>query len=384
MKILVNGYFTGGNCPPFVHALAARNNEVLLTNTGLVSNGRFDNDPTLDPGMIHVPAYSSPTRMIIKILRKFRISLWTWLVIPKYKKLIHDLRPDLVINHKINIRSNIMIKTGFTPQVSYIYGSEVHGRGIISGKIRQVLEQSKYILTNTEEMRQFVLELNNHLADRVRYLPWGYPDQKMLDKVKKSNRSELRKKHDIPEGDFVVFDSRSLRHPDQTLDAILEGFRLFHGSHSNARLCFIRGFLGVPKALEKVREYIRMNPEIKNRIIILDGVINREKYMELLRLSDVFLSLLKGDQFGFSIFEAAVLKLNLVLTDLEVYRKNLGENPVYIPDPDKDSICKALEQSLSNSAVPDDNTVAGLTEMFRFDKCYDRINDFLNEVVQKK
>ncbi len=92
---------------------------------------------------------------------------------------------------------------------------------------------------------------------------------------------------------------------------------------------------------DKIQSKIN-NSKFKDHIKILGYVSENEK-IQILKNSSLYLNFSNFEGFGMTILEAAILKVPLLISDIEVFREiNLDEN-CYIKDFSKDAVKKAMK-----------------------------------------
>jgi hypothetical protein len=352
MRILVNGYFYGGNCPPFVSYLKKFNKDTKVTNAlGPLDDYGVNRDYLTDEDLVGI--HTNPVeKLFIYVTRKMNLGIWKQILICKTRKVVREYNPDLVINHKAGVRAEIMLSTYFQPQITYIYGSEVHGPKIRAANLDFIFGQSRYLLTTTAHMKSFLIENRPDLTEKIRIRPWGHFEMHRVLKVKKmSDRQKLRQEYGFNPGAIIFFDNRSLRGEHTGLYQIINCVRRLNNTGENFKIIFLRGFLGTDAMIRKLQNAISEDERLKSHVILMDEIVPQDKLLKLYLLSDAFISLLPSDQFGTSILDAVLTDCSLILSDLEVYKEYLGESgPIYIKEQDENELMSGFQSVIENTS----------------------------------
>ncbi|NPD46740.1 glycosyltransferase [Lentimicrobium sp. S6] len=385
MKILVNGYFYGGNCPPFLYYLKKFNNDIKLTNSLSILEEHGVNTDFISYDDLLPLRLNWFEKFLVKYLKKARIKLWMRILTRKSKQIIKEYNPDIIINHKISEKSEIMLKTGFQPQISYIYGGEVHGDRIFSKSIEYSFSQSKYVLTATAEIFNYVVKMKPESKNYLKQYPLGtFNYKKVLTYKNNCERAELRKEYNIPRDQTVFIDSRSLRSINTGVKSILHVIKKLAENAMDFTYVFLRGHLGTDQMIKYVNDYIDKNKSIRDNVIIVDKVISNDEIRDYYYLSDCFVSLLPHDQFGSSIMDALFLDCHLILTDLEAYRNELSDSALYVQNQDLNKLEAYMKSIVVKQAtLPNEEIKHFLSEKYGVENNYSSLYKFINKIVNE-
>ncbi len=384
MRILVNGYYYGGNCPPFVHTLKGINPEIKLTNAlGILDEHGINRDYLTRDDIIDVDL-NFFEKIIVISCKKARIPFWKTILVRKAKKIVEEYKPDIIINHKASEKAEIMLKTGFRPQLTYIYGSEVHGDRIQRRELDYIFNESSYILTTTEHMRSYLVGKRESLKEKVKVYPMGYFEMDYVRNYKKiNNAQEVRRKYGFGANETIIFDSRSLRGTYTGFYSIINALKKLSNQGLPFKILFLKGFLGNDYMGKQLRSIMKADPLLAEHIVFIDEVVPNDRIIDYYYISDVFVSILPADQLGKCISEALFLDCSLVLSDLDVYKSHLGSGPCYIKDQDPNQLTAAFESIISGGSfkVESDiyNNLIDISQTrVRFEKLYSFINEVVN------
>lgn len=380
----MNGYFYGGNCPPFVRALKRINPDTKITNALSILDDHNINWDYLEYEDIVRLKLNLMQKAIVFISKKIRLPFWKAILVRKARDLVKGYRPDIIINHKASEKAEIMLKTGFRPQVTYIYGGEVHGDNVLRPELDYIFAESSYILTTTEQMRAYLNSKRNSLREKIRVFPLGYFELEHIQEYKKSaSRKEVRKKHGFAENETIFFENRSLRGSHAGFDALIKALRELRDRGLPFKMMFLKGFLGTGSMVKRLRGVMKADPSLARHIVLIDEVVSDDRVVDYYFLSDAFVSLLPADQCGKCINDAVFLDCSLVLSDLEVYRSRLGKGPCYIRNQDADQLTSALARIIAGETCRVEKEVLdNLRETSQPRQRFEKLHDFIKEVVR--
>lgn len=384
MRILVNGYYYGGNCPPFVQALKSINPDLKLTNALSILDEHGINHDHLTQADIIDLKLNFIEKQIVFLLKKARLLFWKTILVRKAKKLVAEYKPDIIINHKASEKAEIMLKTGFRPQVTYIYGGEVHGDRVLHPALDYIFAESSFILTTTEQMRLHLCAKRNSLRDKTRVFPLGYFGLERIQEYKKSaSWKEIRRKYGFSEDEAVFFDNRSLRGSHAGFEVIIKALRELRDRGLSFKMIFLKGFLGTDSMVKRLRGVMNGDPSLAGHIVFNEGIVSDEQILDYYFLADAFISLLPADQCGKCINDAVFLDCSLILSDLEVYRSRLGNGPCYIQGKDAVQLASALAKIIAGGKCRVENEVHdNLREISQPHLRFEKLFDFIKEVVR--
>lgn len=345
MRILVNGYFYGPNCPPYFYHLKKLNPDTRITNALGVLDDHGLNRDYLSPEDTLPLNLNRIERIIVRFLKKTRLPWWKALLVRKVQRLVADYRPDIIINHKASEKAEIMLKTGFRPQLTLIYGGEVHGGRIRRRALDYIFVESAYVMMATEQLRNHFLVERPALRDKLKVLPLGNFDLNLiLRNRKEKNRAEIRSCYGFTKDETIVFESRCLRSAQGGLDAILVALKILSGRGLKLKMVFLRGFLGTDHMVRRLQCALRNDPQLADQVVLINEILPGDQILDYYFLADAFVSLLPADQCGKSLSDALFSGCSLILSDLEVYRQRFGVGPCFVRNQDPPQLADAFER----------------------------------------
>ena len=394
MKILINGYHYGGNTPPFVKKIKELGHDVkLICPTIPGKNELFKRhalSEDIDEKDLLIPSYSYIEKKLLLIFRvlnklnlhKPAIKYFT----SKVKKEIESFKPDIIWNHAFTLETNIMLNTGFRPQVSLPFGSEILGpkAGDSFHLHQEIIHKSNIILCQHPVFAQYIITNLKAPEDKVLIAsPFGLPN---LDKLlaNNKNKSDLRKKYHVAEDKVVLIDTRGLRRIDGGSLTALKALDKI--DIDNLFLILTKGFLGADDVIKMAKEFISKH-KLENKVLIIEDEVSYEDLIDLYKMSDVFLSLLPTDVLGLSISEAISQECQLVLTSLESYKISLGDNAEYVRHENVGDLVNAIHRTihLSNEAKKQriERNKKWLLENVCFEKNCDKTLNLFDQIIKK-
>lgn len=385
MKILINGYYYGGNCPPFVYNLKKFNPDTKVTNALSILDEHGINLDYLKPSDILPIRLNLIEKIIVIFSKKARLPFWKTILIGKAKKVINNFQPDIIINHKASEKAEIMLRTNFRPQLTSIYGSEVHGTRIFRRVLDYIFNESLYILTTTNSMQAYLQEKRRAIKNKVVVYPLGNFDFDNIIKYKNENNlKKIREKYGIPLYETVVLDNRSLRGDYAGLFPIIDALKRNADQDLPIKMIILRGIGGTEHIIRKLNAIMKSDSTLSKQIIFINEVVNNERLFDYYYLSDAFISLLPSDQMGKCISDAMLFDCSLILSDLEIYRKRFGNGPCYIKDQSVDQLTDALTNlRKGRTYTVETNVYKSLLKIskpqIQFKNLYGFLNSILNE-----
>ncbi len=386
VRILINGYFHGPNCPPFVHYLKKLNSDTKITNALGVLDDHGMNRDYLSPENILEVRFNLLEKVLVPLLRKIRVPFWKTILVRKAKKLVKIFCPDIIINHKASEKAEIMLRTGFRPQLTLIYGSEVHGARIQRRELDYIFAESTHVMMTTEQLVEHFKTERPELRDKLKVLPIGNFDLDLiLRNRREKNRTDIRSRYGFSEHETIIFENRCLRSPQGGLDAILAALTLLAGRGLKLKIVFLRGFLGTDHMVRRLQHALRNNSQLAGQVALINKIIPGDQILDYYFLADAFVSLLPDDQCGKSISDALFSGCSLILSDLEVYRHRFGAGPCYIRNQDPEQLAAAFEQLVRGGEFKiSGETYNHLLGISRTEEKFKEWMRFIGEIVKGK
>ena len=296
-------------------------------------------------------------------------------------------QPDIVWNHSLWIDTDVMIWTGFHPQVTVPYGyNEVEtlpGRARIR---RRIYDESDAFVDGLPEFRRYFMEKEGVAREKFppQTLYSGVPHLRKIREAGRRSGQDLRTRYDIPADAVVLLESRGLRHRSGgALDAI-RALHLVRARGVNAHLILVAGLLG-NDAVGTEADALARKLGVRDWVTLVRGDLSVEELLPYYSAADIYLSLLPSDALGKSIMEAAAAGCLLVLTDLPNYRPAFGNHAEYVSPGASHEVAGAIQRCVSltdpERRVRIDANQRWLSEHQDYDTACDRLLEYFDTIV---
>jgi glycosyltransferase involved in cell wall biosynthesis len=344
--------------------------------------------PELTTADLLMPSYSEAEAIILRLLRAARVPFWRQLQAQRLLPLLRQFRPDIVWNHSLWIDTDVMIWTGYHPQVTVPYGyNEVERQPGRARARRRIYRDSDAFIDALPDFRRYFIDKERIPVDKFPpdtiYL--GLPELRKLLDEDRSGGATLRSTLGIPSDETVLLESRGLRQPDGGAMAALHATQRLISKGHRLHLVLLAGLLGDAQVCDAVERSAR-ELGIRDRVTIVRNSVSFDELVRYYAMADIFLSLLPSDALGKSIMEAAAVRCQLVLTDLPDYRTAFGPHAEYVRPADIDSVAAAIERVLSLTGSErrhrSDSIRAWLLSNQEFGTVCDRILAYFDAVVK--
>lgn len=378
---MINGVFTGGNCPLFYLRLKNMGHEVKIIDATYFRTPYNKFSELLDAKDIIIPSYNLFDYICFKIYQRLRLNFLLITIAGKLSEIIRKFKTDLIINHQTSIRANLIARAGFHPVINYIYGSEIKGDNIHSPMLKRSFDYSDLTLTTITNFRNRILGVYPDLQNKIRTRSLSYYSTEELENIKSSiDYGLLRENSGIGQNEFLIFDNRTLRDPALT-KIIVAGFIKAASLNNKLRFVLIRGFSGKAGAVTIAHELLS-GSELADRFIVIDKELTYNEHFGYILASDAITSFLPDDQFGEIIIHGMYFKKALILYRLEQYLNILNSEAEYIDHLTEDSVCKGLLNLYNNqNKIDRDANYRKFIECFDMEKGFAEINITLTNLV---
>ena len=401
MKILLNGFHWGGNTPPFVKKFKELGHTVKLicpyelTKKDLYNNKAlsdylqdddliFANYSFFEINILKILSFILRVFAKLKLPNKFIFDFIIFLKSKVTKQIVNQFAPDIIYNHSLSEHTYVMIKTNFKPQVSFPFGSEIQGKYAWKNfeMHQKIISESEKILAALPGFVDFFIKQLNVPANKIpKPIPIGLPDLFKLIK-NKVDKEEVLKRFKIPLNDITIIDVRGLRKEDGGVNELIHAIKDI--SEHNIHLILVKGYLGNPNIVKKTKKEIK-KLRLDKKVTIIEEVLDYDDLIDLIKSSNIGVSLLPHDGLGKSIMEYISQGCQLLLTDLIDYRIAFKENAEYV-NPRckieiKTSIIKIIEMDYDLRKKRLYQNLKWLEENQDFEKNCKRLISLFEEVV---
>jgi glycosyltransferase involved in cell wall biosynthesis len=402
MKILLNGLHWGGNTPPFVKKFKELGHTVklicpyALNSEDLYEMHKLSED--LEDDDIIFPSYNFVDTSLLKLLDfiskvlfKLKLpQLYVFKIIgliksSRIKVVIHKFSPDIIYNHTFSEQTTfMMIMTGYKPQVSFPFGSDIMGiHARKNFNIHQkIIKESEYVIAALpDEINYFINELKVPEHKIPKPIPIGLPN---LDDIIDNNivTTDILFKYNIPKDKIKLLDVRGLRRRDGGALTLLSV--IYELNNPTLHVILTKGYGGNSAVVSECMNLIDKFG-LKNQVTLIEEELSYNDQIGLFSCSDINFSLLPHDGLGKSIMEAIAKKCLLVLTNLTDYKIAFNNNAEYVEHENiesiKNAIIRSIELPTKEKEKRIDENINWLKKNQDFDKnCQELINLFTKTI----
>jgi glycosyltransferase involved in cell wall biosynthesis len=318
MKILFIGEPNSSNTVSWIEGLRRQGCEVYL------ASARTDGDDGSIP--IGSPKLSARMRILTGAT--------------SLRKIIQDIKPDILLAYRITSYGYLAARTGFHPLV-------------LAAQNEQIV-----YLPKPSRIRRFALErfvrcavkkadLIHSWGDNITngLLKYGADRNKILTLHRGIDMDAFhigRSKQFNPESPVFV-STRSL-YPEYLIDKVIDAFALLAEKIPGARLEIAGG-----GTEEKILKAKAMSLGMAGKICF-HGRLSNAELVELLKSSDVYVSIIETEGVSSSLIESAACSLLPIVTDMPASRLIVddGVNGLFVRDISLEAICSAMTKSVEN------------------------------------
>lgn len=381
-RILINGYPWGGNTPPFIAKFKELGCKVKLVCPLYFSKEHLFKEQSMHECLVEddiiIPKYSVLEKLFLKdfirVCNNVKInSLWMPLVTTKMKKVIEIFKPDIIYNHTFSRATHIMSKTGFRPQVSFPFGSDV--MGINAWKDfnihQEIIRASEYVISALPTASEFFIEKLKVPKEKLTNpIPFGLPhlNELLSDENSDAKNKKIREKFGVPDKKIILIETRGLRRHDGGAIALVKAFKKVE--REGVFLIMTKGFSGDNRVVDSVKNLIS-KLGLNSKIKIIEDVLSYKDVIGLYRIADINLSLLPHDVLGKSIMEAISQDCLLILTDLKDYRIAFGNNAEYVEHDNVEDIGGSIRRMINLNEAEMKRQLMNNKEWLIKNQCFD-------------
>lgn len=277
--------------------------------------------------------------------------IMAWHHVRKYVKAI---QPDIIHAHYLHPYGlfTLGIKK---PVIISFWGSDITTSYSNADKI------TKYLLNRSINGASHIFTVGEHLIDMLDSIPkrysviiWGI-DTKTIGSI----NHKLREKYGFEAKDVIILSIRIMRDIFQ-IERIISAYEHVKAKNKNAKLILIRG------------PFDEYNKLIENRIKGVEGIsvlpmMNNKLFLDIIRMSDIGLTLAVKDGSPVSVKESMGIGLPLIYQDIDALESMLKdrETGVAVKGYSIEELIEKIEMLTDNKALY--NRIAGNATRFAFD-----------------
>jgi glycosyltransferase involved in cell wall biosynthesis len=265
-------------------------------------------------------------------------SWWPWRVLCAVSWLrqeVRHLKPDVVHVHSLGVHGalSLLLPTHAAPRVVTPWGSELRAADHAAARAlvaRVALRRAQLVLPTSREVAATVANRYQVPERRITVLSWGVPDELLdgrdVDDIARNEEARLtRLRFGIPVESTVVLSIRSTS-PVYRTQEILDAFADATRRRPDLHLVLLTGHRPAQSAAARAQQHYLAKlrdrvPMLADRITVIEQVLSQSELFDLMRASEIAVSVPESDQRSSSVLEAAAAGCRLLLADLAAYRE---------------------------------------------------------------
>ncbi len=278
--------------------------------------------------------YFTPWYLIAGFWQKYR-------ALKKLRKIITEVKPDLIHSHVINFAGILAYYSGFSPTIVTAHGSDLmqieKQPSFEQFLIRKTIQNADIVTGNSMALHKKALQLGIN-SKKWREVYFGID----LDIFKPKDSFSLKKELKFTD-EKIIFSPRSLK-PIYNIDVLLKAVAGL--GNKNWKLVMIKR-----NQDEKYFQYLKQlitELNLEDRIIFLLNV-DAQKMANLYNLSDVVVSIAQSDGAASTFLEAMASEAKIVVSDVEFVKEWSDGNFWVVPIGDEQKTTEAIEEALKIS-----------------------------------
>jgi len=250
--------------------------------------------------------------LINGLLHSFRYYCFTGYL----KKLINELKIDLVHSGWLSLSSYAVLKTGFHPVLAMSWGSDVlnnpcnetpHNSKHLLEKIKFVAKNSDAIYSDANYVADTLVEITGIKKDKISVFPQMGVDMNLYnpdDEKRNVTRDRLNLQGQ------VVFLSTRVFLPVYAVDQTIKAFKNIKNNYDNVKLILCGN-----GPLENQLKTLVSNIGLEGSVIFTGNIYDHE-IIDYYRASDVYISNSLSDGTSSSLLEAMCCGMPIIVSDL--------------------------------------------------------------------
>jgi glycosyltransferase involved in cell wall biosynthesis len=275
-----------------------------------------------------------PWYLFAGFLNKYR-------ALSELKKLISEIKPDVVHGHGVNFGGILAVYSGFHPVVVTTRGSDLmqieNQPGFEQYLICKAIQNADIVTGNSVALQKKALKLGVS-PKKWQEVYFGINTEIF----KKQDASDLRKKLNIA-NEKIIFSARSLK-PIYNIDILIHAVGQLEDK--NWKMILMeqnkdQGYATKIKALIKTLN-------LEDKIIFLPQV-DTEQMAELYNLADVVVTIAKSDGAAATFLEAMACEAKIVISDVDFVSEWADGKFWTVPIGDIEKTAEAIDQALNTS-----------------------------------
>jgi len=257
--------------------------------------------------------------------------------VSRIKRIIWDIKPDVVIGYRINSYGFLAVMSGFHPIVAVAQGSDLFYP--VDSKIQKAF--LRYVIKKADLLQTWGMHMSNKLIE------YGADKEKLLVLPKGVDISIFKPfKEQIENRPFTMISTRQLR-KSYNHECVLKAVPIILEKISNFQY-LICGEGEYKSELESLVKQLGIE-----RNVHFIGKVKHNELPVYLNSSDIYVSMQPSDGVSSSLLEAMACGVFPIVTDIEANRLwiNEGSNGFIVPVNDYISLAKKLINAYENKEL---------------------------------
>jgi glycosyltransferase involved in cell wall biosynthesis len=239
------------------------------------------------------------------------------------KKLIRQIKPDILHVHYISDLAVLGALTGFHPYVASVWGSDVlrnpKKSKIMKYRVSYVLIKADIILTIPEFMKKYLVNMYNLPGNKIVRIPWGI-DLNIFHSGYENETLRMKEKIGIKINSPVILSNRGMA-PQYQIEKIIKAIPYIIKTFPDTIFIFIKGY-GLSEFEEKMK-LLTEKLNISNNTYFISKILTPEEMVIYLNMANVLISIPETDQFSSSIMEGMACGVIPIISNIKVYEQYL-------------------------------------------------------------
>jgi glycosyltransferase involved in cell wall biosynthesis len=288
-------------------------------------------------------------RLITFVKLPMRIfSSWVSFVLTsiRVRKLIKELKPDILHAHYIIDYGLLGALSGFHPLIFTAWGSDVmvapKKSKLIRLAVKFALTKADVVLTTSQYLKGYLWSQFNLPNSKITALPWGV-DLKVFGKGYDAEARRLRASLGINDSSFAILSPRHLKE-HYGIENMVQTMPYVLAKYTRVTLILLKGAAEDKRFEIKVGKLIEQL-EMGRNVKLIRRHLSAHEMAVLYNVCDALISIPRSDQFASSIQEGMACGTIPIVGNLEVYKQYLtdGENALFVdPNNPKDIADKVI------------------------------------------
>jgi len=256
------------------------------------------------------------------------------------KSLLNRIEPDLTIGNNALSYGFYTALADFKPFLLFVWGSDVliwpKKSFFFKSVVEYSLKKADAILVDSNVQFKACIELGAS-ASKIIKVPWFDVNEIRNIKVDDEHKREIRQSLGIPEDEIIIISTRS-HEPVYSIETLILAASQVLRQERKIKFLLIGSGSRTTRLKRLVQKLGLMNK------VIFVGKASREKVLEYLRVSNIYVSTSFSDGTSASLLEAMMCKLPVIVTDIPGNREWIvdGRSGIFFPVKDSRKLAEII------------------------------------------